>query len=101
MRLPTPSGRLSLRMQYAMSDYIKSTKPIEAELGPAANLAPEVKALYDRMASMLRILEWADNADCGPFCSICGASKTDGINGGVEPGHTPTCDLSTLLKELP
>lgn len=50
-----------------------------------------------RMASMLRRLEWAGGElefeDLIPCCPACHRTKNE--------GHTPTCYLATLLKELP
>jgi hypothetical protein len=61
------------------------------------------RALFDRMASMLRELEWAGNdGRDGDGCPICGAS-TFVMEQGPRPGfgqHEPDCRLAALLSEL-
>lgn len=63
-------------------------------------------ASYDNLATMLRRLEWA-GSDCSPYgggcdraCPVCGANRDLGFerDNGT---HAPTCDLATLLRELP
>lgn len=55
------------------------------------------KSLNDRMATMLRRLEWAGGLPLGdevdPCCPVCSGQKDE--------GHSSRCDLATLLRELP
>jgi hypothetical protein len=61
-------------------------------------LSEEGDALRDRMASMLRELEWSDTATgiTTPACPICGAQ-----NWRPNAPHAPDCRLAALLRELP
>lgn len=59
--------------------------------------------LFDRMAAMLRRLEW-----WGGACPMCCVERYTGRDPGNDsliplepPGHLPACDLAALLREIP
>lgn len=82
--------KLDPRLAIILAEGDGGTWTVAALAGLATNL-------YPKLATMLRRLEWA-----GTVCGDGGGYTCCPLCEGQEPeGHVPTCDLATLLKELP